>query len=64
MTNLLLDIFANPALGNDQKYIQPLNSIYRQPARKGHLYIKDGIFLMNEIFDNDVKYVDLRIVPS
>ena len=36
MTNLLLEIVANTALGDDQKYIQPLNSVFRQPERQGH----------------------------
>ena len=62
MNNLFLEIVANPALGDDQKYIQPLHSIYRQPVRKGHFSTKDGIIFIREIFENDVKYVDLCIV--
>ena len=64
MTNLHLDIVASPALGDDQKYIQPLHYIYRQPARQGNFSIKDRIIFMEEIFENDVKYVDLCIVKS
>ena len=62
MTNLLLDIVANSDLSDEQNYIQPLHSIYRQPARQGNFYTKDVIIFMKEIFDNDVKYVDLCIV--
>ena len=54
ITNLLLEIVANTDLGDDQKYIQPLHSVYRQPVRQGHLSTKDGI-LMKEMFENDVK---------
>ena len=43
ITNLLLEIVANPALGDDQKYIQPLHSVCRQPPRQGHFSIKDVI---------------------
>ena len=61
VTNLLLDIVANPALGQSQKHIQPLNFIYRQPARQGHFSVRDGILYMKEIFQNDVKFEELRI---
>ena len=64
MTNLLLEIVANPALGDDQNYIQNMHYIYRQPARQVYFSIKDGILFMKEIFENDVNSVDLRIVPS
>ena len=64
MTNLLLEIVANPDLGDYQKYIQPLHSVYRQPARQKHFSTKDRILFIKEIFENDVKYVDLRIVSS
>ena len=64
MTNLILDIVANPNLGYAQKYIQTLHSVYRQPERQGHFSIKYGILFMKEIFENLVKYVDLHIVPS
>ena len=62
MNNLFLEIVKNPALDNEQKYIQPLHSIYRQPARQGHFSTKDGIIFIREIFENNVKYVDLCIV--
>ena len=64
ITNLLLKIVANPDLGDEKKYIQPLHSVYRQPARQGHFSINDNIIFIREIFDNDVKYINLRIVPS
>ena len=63
MTNLILEIVANQSLGDEQKYIRPLHSIYRQPAIQGYFSIKDIIIFMKEIFENDVKHVDLRIVP-
>ena len=59
MANLFLEIVTNPDLGDDQKYIQPLYSVYRQPERQGNFSIKDGILFMKEIFENDVKYVNL-----
>ena len=64
MPNLLLEIVSNPDLGNEQNYIEPLHYIYLQPARQGHLSTKMGIIFMKEIFENDVKYVDLCIVTS
>ena len=63
ITNFLLEIVANPDLGDDQKYIQPMHSTYIQPVRQGHFSIKDIIICMKEIFEHDVKYADLRIVP-
>ena len=63
MANLFLEIVTNPDLGDDQKYIQPLYYVYRQPARQGNFSIKDGILFMKEIFENDVKYVNLLILP-
>ena len=62
MTNLLLEIVANPDIGDEQKYIQPLHSTYRQPVRQRHFSIKDEIIFVKEIFENDVKYGDLCIV--
>ena len=64
VTQLILEIVANPALGESQKYIQPLDYIYRQPARQGHFTIRDGILYLKEIFQNDVKFVELRVVPA
>ena len=64
VTKLLLEIVANPALGESQTHIQPLDHVYRQPARQGHFSLKDGILYMKEIFQNDDRFVDLRIVPA
>ena len=64
VTRLLLDIVANPALGESQEHIRPLPYIYRQPARQGHFSLEDGMLYMKEIFQDDEKFVKLRIVPS
>ena len=64
VTSLLLDIVANPAKGESQSVIQPLDHIYRQPARQGHFSTRDGILYMKEVFQNDTKFVELRIVPT
>jgi hypothetical protein len=64
MTSLLLEVVANPVLGESQRHVTPLAYIYRQPARQGHFSTRDGILYMKEIFQNDTKFVELRIVPS
>ena len=55
MTNLLLEIVANTALGDDQKYIQPLNSVFRQPERQGH-------FTSNTAFSSLRKYLRMMLI--
>ena len=64
MTNLLLQIVANPGLAEDPANIKQLHSVYRHPARQGHFCVKDGLLYMKEIFQHDIKYVHLRIVPA
>ena len=64
MTNTLLKPIANPGLSMDKKTINKLYFVYRQPARQGHLTVKDGILYMKELFKNNVNFVDLRIVPK
>ena len=64
VTALLLDIVNNPALGQLQEHVKPLPHVYRQPARQGHFSTKEGILYMKEIFQNDERYVSLRIVPA
>ena len=64
MTKLILEIVANPGLSQDRKKIASLHHVYRQPARQGQFTARDGILYMKEIFNNDVKFVDLRIVPE
>ena len=63
VTNILLDIVANPVLAESQDHINPFSHVYRHPARQGHFSVKNGILFMKEIFQNDVKYVSLQIVP-
>ena len=50
MTNLLLDIVANPALADTENNLRPLHHIYRQPARQGAFSVCNGILYMKEIF--------------
>ena len=57
-------IVADPSLSESKKHIDQLHFIYHQPARKGHFSVRDGILYLKEIFENDTKYVDLRIVPA
>ena len=64
MTRLLLDIVASPTLGQTQAVVQKLDYIYRQPARQGNFAVRDTILFMKEIFQNDDKYVELKIVPE
>lgn len=63
ITKLLLEIVANPALSDSQAHTKPLDHVYRQPAKQGYFSVKDGILYMKEIFQNDDKFVDLRIIP-
>ena len=64
MTSILLELVANLDLSEDRSKFDKLRHIYRQPAPQGHFTIKDDILYMKERFKNDVKFVDLRIVPS
>jgi len=64
MTNLLLDMVANPALAESEENVKQLHHIYRQPARQGAFSVRDGILFMKEIFQNDTKFVELRVVPT
>ena len=64
MTKLLLEIAANPSLGDSQAHVQPLDHIYRQPARQGNFSVRDRVLYTKEIFKDDDRFVDLRIVPS
>ena len=64
VTKLLLEIAANPSLGESQAHVQPLDHIYRQPARHGNFSTRDGVLYMKEIFQDDDRFVELRIVPS
>ena len=64
VTKLLLEIVTNPALGESQQCIQPLDHAYCQPACLGHFSVKDDILYMKEIFQDDDKFVELRVVPT
>ena len=58
MTSLLLEIVASPTLAQSQSVIQKLDCIYRQPARQGNFAVRDKILFMEEIFQNDDRYVE------
>ena len=62
-TKQLLDIVKNPGLSDNKSILGTVHSIYRQPARNGHLSEKNGILYMKEIFSGDTKFVNLQIVP-
>ena len=64
MTNLLLEIVANLGLSQNKSKIDTLHHVYHHPACQGQFTMRDGILYMKEIFRNDVKFVDLRIVPE
>ena len=64
MTNLLLQMVENPSLCDTEANIKSLHHVYRQPARHGHFSVRDDILYMKEIFEDDTKYGDLRIVPD
>ena len=36
----------------------------RQPARQGNFTVRDTIFFMKEISQNDERYVEFKIVPG
>ena len=62
--NMLLDMVASPATAHSQEVVNKLPYIYRQPARQGHFVIRDKILFMREIFQNDDRYIELKIVPE
>ena len=64
VTSLLLEIVSRPAMAQSQQVVQKLDYIYRQPARLGQFSVKDKILYMREIFQNDDRYVELKIVPT
>ena len=64
VTSLLLEIVSNPAMAQSQQVVQKLDYIYRQPARLGQFSVKDKILYMREFFQNDDRYVELKIVPT
>ena len=64
MTCLLLEIVSSPSMAQSQAVVQKLDYIYRQPARNGNFSKKDGIAYMKEIFQNDDRFVELKIVPQ
>ena len=64
MTKLLIDMVSNPALAESETNVRLLHHIYRQPARQGQFSLRDGILYMREVFQNDTKYIELRIVPA
>jgi len=64
MTELLMDMVSSPALSESEASVRLLHHIYHQPARQGQFSIRDGILYMKEVFQNDTKYVELRIVPA
>ena len=64
MTNLLLEIVSSPAMGQSQAVLQKLDYIYRQPARQGNFIIRDRILYMKEIFHDDNRHVEHKIVPQ
>ena len=64
VTNMLLDMVASPAIAQSQEVVNKLPYIYRQPARQGHFVIRDKILFMREIFQNDDRYIELKIVPE
>ena len=64
MTNMLLDMVASPAIAQSQEAVNKLPYIYRQPVRQGHFVIRDKILFMREIFQNDDRYIELKIVPE
>ena len=49
VTIMLLDMVASPAIA---------------PARQGHFAIRDKILFMREIFQNDDRCIELKIVPE
>jgi hypothetical protein len=63
-TKLLLDMIALPSLAESKEHISQLHHVFRQPARSGLFSVKDGILYMKEPFQNDTKFVSLRIVPA
>ena len=64
MTNLLLEIVSIPAMCQSQAVLQKLDYIYRQPTRQGNFIIRGRILYMKEIFQDDDRYVELKIVPQ
>ena len=42
MTNLLLEMVANPALADTEENVRHLHHIYRQPARQGVFSVRDA----------------------
>ena len=63
-TKILVDMVANPGLTSDKALMAKLHYVYRMPARKGNFAIRNGILYMKELFANDDRFVDLRIVPE
>ena len=51
-------------MAQSQQVVQKLDYIYRQPARLGQFSVKDKILYMREFFQNDDRYVELKIVPD
>ena len=41
-----------------------MNYMYRQPARQRNFIMRDRILYMKEIFQDDDRYVELKIVPQ
>ena len=64
VTNMLLDMVASPDIAQSSEVVNKLPYIYRQPARQGHFTIKDKILFMREIFQNDDRYIELKIAPE
>ena len=61
---LLLEIVANPGVAKDNERISSLHSVYRHSARLGNFSVEHGILYMKDIFENNIKYIKLFIVPS
>jgi hypothetical protein len=64
VTNMLLDMVSSPAIAQSQEVVNKLPYIFRQPARQGHFIMRDKILFMREIFQNDDRYIELKIVPE
>ena len=62
-TNFLLRLVDNPGLADNKSDIDKLHYIYRHPARNSHFTSDNGILYLREMFRDDTKYVQLRVVP-